>query len=738
MPLSGPCGPVQSFPSARIPPKINPLRHGYRLLELRGGAASRLWEVLARLVPATVFKIVGPYVHHTVGGFDSHALPLSFLQRMVGTSVKQQHQFLDVVDCETARERFEAAVAAERLESERVPLAQAWGRVLAEDIVAGVDVPGFDRSDFDGFAVCADDLTGADEESPRYLHLLPETAAAGRVPQGEVQSGWAMPIATGGIVPRGADAVVMVEDTEVSGDRLAVRRAVPPGFGITFAGTDISQGERVLLEGTILTSRETAVLAAVGLATVPVVRRPRIGLLSTGDEIVAPGSERPVGAVFDSNQRVLADALRESGAEPVELGIVPDQREALRTAVAKGLKTCDGLLLSGGTSKGAGDISYEVVRELGEICAHGVAIKPGKPICLASTRGKPLVVLPGFPTSAIFTFHEFVAPVIRRMAGRTDPKWGQVEAELAVPVRSQMGRREYLLVSLVKARKADRHELVAFPLGKGSGSVTTFSHADGFVAVDRHCELVDAGESVTVRLLSSELPLADLVVVGSHCVGLDWILSQLHRRGVTVRFLAVGSWGGLEALKQGRCDVAGMHLFDPKTETYNRPFLTDELVVLGGYQRCQGIVFRQDDPRLAGADASEICRRVREDASLRMVNRNASSGTRVLIDRLLEGRRPAGYGLQPRTHHAVAAAVAQGRADWGVAIEWVARERGLGFCPLQEETYELVGHVETVERPSVVALRSWLAEEETARELGRFGFRLREAEPVGAPQQGAG
>ncbi len=654
--------------------------------------------------------------------------------------MKEQQQFLDVVDCETARARFAAALSTPPLSAEEIELTEALGRVLAEDVVSAVDVPGFDRSNFDGFAVVAQDVEGADEEQPCRLTLLEETAAAGEVPRGEVRPGTAMPISTGGVLPRGADAVVMIEDTRLEGGHLAVQRPVAAGFGIAFAGTDIAAGECVLLRGTRLSSRDTAVLAAVGCSRVRVIRRPRIGVLSTGDEIVSPGAPLKTGQIYDSNQRVIADAIRELGGDAIELGIVADDEAALRAAVQRGLEECDGVLLSGGTSKGAGDVSYRVVEELGEVCAHGVAIKPGKPICLGVSQGKPLVVLPGFPTSAVFTFHEFVGPVLRRMAGLpVAVERAEIEAELAVPVRSQIGRREYLLVSLIEANGSEAAAFsagagrptlpAAYPLGKGSGSVTTFSHADGFVTIDQRCELLGAGERVSVRLLASGSKPAELVVIGSHCVGLDWLLSQVSRRDVGVKFLAVGSLAGLEAIKQGRCDLTAIHLLDAATGRYNTPFLSDELLRIGGYQRVQGIVFRGADERFVGRDRDEIRAHVVSEGALRMVNRNAGSGTRILIDQWLAGARPHGYAVQPRTHHAVVAAVAQGRADWGVAVEWVARRAGLGFCPLQDESYDFVARRAEMGGKGLNCFREVLADGEAKEALRGFGFHF-ESEPL--------
>jgi len=633
-----------------------------------------------------------------------------------------QEQFLEVIDRDEAERRFRAALKLEPLGAETVGLEDALDRVLAEDVISQVDVPSFDRSNYDGYAVRAADTFGAREEQPRRLKLLDEVIPTGHVPQGEVGPGEAMTIATGGMLPRGADAVVMVEHTDVEGGELVVTRAVTPGFGVSFAGTDIAAGETVLRAGELLTSRETGVLAAIGRHRVKVWRRPVVAVISTGDELLPPGEPMRPGLVYDSNARILADAVRELGAQPLPMGIVRDSLEELRSRLREALGRADVVLLSGGTSKGAGDLSYRAVSELRSpgIVAHGVALKPGKPICLAASEGKPVVILPGFPTSAIFTFHEFVAPVVLALGGRPTEPPATLGARLAVKVNSEIGRTEYLLVGLAEGEQG----LSAWPMGKGSGSVTTFSRADGFVTISRHTELLEAGSPVTVQLLGGKLRPPDLVVIGSHCVGLDYLLSRLQRRGLRSRFLAVGSSAGLEAAKRNECDLAGIHLMDPDSGRYNRPFLTDQLELIEGYGRLQGVVYRPGDERFEGLKAEEAIRRVKDLPECLMVNRNRGSGTRVLIDRLLGGSQPPGYAVQARSHHAVAAAVAQGRADWGVAIEWVARHAGLGFLPLAEERFDFVVPKARCNRPAVKAFRALLEEPEVRAHLSGLGFRL--------------
>src|SRR6185295_7224018 len=359
---------------------------------------------------------------------------------------------------------------------------------------AAVDVPGFDRSNVDGFALQASATFGAGEEDLRRVALNSEVLTPGVVPVQGVGPGRATVIATGAMLPRGADAVVMVEHTELGADA--------DGTRVAEINRAVTAGETVLRAGQVLTSREIGVLAAIGSAQIRVCRRPRVAILSTGDEIVSPGAPLPLGAIYDSNAAIIGAAVAELGGEPVQLGVVRDDEGALAAALTRALEH-DVVLLSGGTSKGAGDLSYRVASRLGDpgIVAHGVALKPGKPICLAVSHGKPVVILPGFPTSAIFTFHEFVAPVIRAFAGLPTERRETLTATLPMRVNSERGRTEYLLVGLVESDG----KLSAYPMGKGSGSVTTFSGADGFITIDQHTEIVDRGAAVEVQLLAHGL-----------------------------------------------------------------------------------------------------------------------------------------------------------------------------------------------------------------------------------------
>lgn len=639
----------------------------------------------------------------------------------------RQEQFLDVVDRDEAEARFRRHVPLRPLGAESVALGHALGRVLSEDVVAVCDVPGFDRSLMDGFAVRAADTAGASNEAPRLLRLNAELLTPGIVPQEEVEAGTATVVATGGMIPRGADAVVMVEHTEVAeglaAPTIEVRRAVAPGQYTAAAGSDIARGETVMRAGQLLTSREIGVLAAIGRCEIPVWRKPRVAIFSTGDELVTPGAPMRTGGVYDSNQFILAAAVEELGGVAVPLGIAPDNEAALSALLQQALEY-DMALLSGGTSKGAGDIAYRVVSRLEApgVVVHGAALKPGKPICLAVTHGKPVVILPGFPTSAIFTFHEFVAPLIRAFAGLGPEQRASLTATLPMRVSSERGRTEYVMVSLVQAEGGG---LLAYPTSKGSGAVTAFGHADGFFSIGSQAEALDEGTEVEVTLIGARHKPADLVVIGSNCVGLEAMLGRLIQQGLTVKSLNVGSTGGLVAARRGECDIAAMHLMDPESGEYNRPYLTGELELVKGYGRLQGIVFRAGDRRFEGCAPEAAVAAIAGDAACLMINRNPGSGTRILIDRLLAGGRPAGYSNQAKTHNAVAVAIAQGRADWGVAIETVAQQYGLGFLPMQPEEYDFIIPKSRLERAPVRRFLELLRDKTTRAELGRLGFSFR-------------
>jgi molybdenum cofactor synthesis domain-containing protein len=634
----------------------------------------------------------------------------------------EQDQFLTILSREDALARFEAELFPRSIATKRQLLADALGQALADDVVSPIDVPPFDRSNVDGFAVRSADLASAGEATPVRIGLNDEIIACGTAPMQSVSSGTATSIATGGPVPRGADAIVMVEHTQPVGDSaIEIRRAASPGQYVSYAGSDIARGETLLRAGTVIGSREIGMLAACGIAEVSVARRPRVAVISTGDELVQPGLPLRPAAIYDTNGAIVTSAIGENGGDPVFLGAIPDVERELESVMRNALDNYDMLVLSGGTSKGTGDVSHRIISRLGKpgIIAHGVALKPGKPLCLAVCNGKPVVILPGFPTSAMFTFHDMIVPVLRRMAGLPPRSDAKVTAKIPVRIASEMGRTEFVMVSLVEGADG----LIAYPSGKGSGAITSFAQADGFLRIDALANQISAGTESEVTLFTPHVRVPDLVIVGSHCTGLDLVTAPLARASLLVRSISIGSLGGLAAARRGECDLAPIHLFDEATESYNAPFLVDGLEMVPGWRRMQGIVFRAGDVRFEGLSAQDAVQAALADPTCIMVNRNQGAGTRILIDRLLGAARPDGYWNQPRSHNAVAAAVAQNRADWGMTIAPVAHAARLGFIPLAEEHYDFALVTARKQRPAVQAFLAALESEESRTALERAGFR---------------
>ncbi|HOE35544.1 MAG: molybdopterin molybdotransferase MoeA [Chloroflexi bacterium] len=379
-----------------------------------------------------------------------------------------------------------------RMPAESVLLAEAGGRALAEDVLAREFVPDFDRSTVDGYALRSQDVFGCSESIPALLTLI-GSARMGEHTAFSLSAGQCVYVPTGAEIPAGADTVVMLEDAEVLDDGLiAVYKAAPPGANLIFRGDDVRPGDVLLTAGTRLTTAHIGSLAAMGYTAVSVRRQPRAAVISTGDELVPAGEDLPLGKIRDVNAPMLAQAVLEAGGRADFLGIIPDRIEEVRAALKSALADHDLVLLSGGTSVGEKDAVPQVLSEQGELLAHGLAVKPGKPTLFGSAQGKPVFGLPGNPVAAYFIFHLLVRPLLASMLG-TDLEDRRVRVPVARAVPSNHGREEYVPVALRDGE--------AQPIPSKSGLITTLARADGYIAIPRDKEGLRQGELVEVTLL---------------------------------------------------------------------------------------------------------------------------------------------------------------------------------------------------------------------------------------------
>jgi len=385
-----------------------------------------------------------------------------------------------------------AASIAPPVKKEHVPVEQSAGRVLAEDIVTDSDIPGFDRSIVDGFAVMAADTIGAGDAVPAILRCAGTVTMGSPDPEHKVTHGTCIYIPTGGVLPQGADAVVMMENTEEAADTILIRRPVSPGENMLLRDEDFQQGETVLSAGRKLTPQDTGVLAACGCASVPVAKKPVVGIISTGNELVPVSSRPGPGQVRDANASMLAAYLCEYGCIPRSYGIVRDERESFEAAITHALPECDVLLLSGGSSKDDRDVTAAVIASSGEVLVHGIAIAPGKPTIIGRIGEKPVFGLPGHPAAAFVVLIAIVCPLIDRMLGLIKPMFRTTAAVLGESIPSQKGREEYVRVQLADG--------IAIPVFGKSGLLHTLIRSDGLIRIPSVCEGLEKGSCVEVIL----------------------------------------------------------------------------------------------------------------------------------------------------------------------------------------------------------------------------------------------
>lgn len=588
-------------------------------------------------------------------------------------------EYLTNVPLEQARREYLELLEHQGFEPQTqvIPVYESCGRVTAEAVYAHICAPHYTASAMDGVAVCARDTFGATETTPVTLH--PEQFTV---------------LDTGDPVPEGRDAVIMVEDLVKNEDgSITIHAAAAPWQHIRQIGEDVCAGEMILPGHMTVTPAAIGAMIAGGVLELRVIRRPVVGIIPTGDEIIPPCTDPRPGDILEFNGSIFSAMVRQWGAEPVVYPIVPDDFNRIKAMVEKASDQCDMVILNAGSSAGREDFSAQVIRQLGQVLYHGIAIKPGKPAILGC-RGKTAILgVPGYPVSGIIVIEQFLKPLIEHWLKTAAQPEHYAQATLTRPVVSGLKYQEFVRVRM----GAVGGRLMASPLSRGSGVVSSFMKADGILEVPQGLEGYEAGEEVTLRLLSPMEKLRNtLVVIGSHDPLLDELADMLHLGDPRLYMSSshVGSMGGIMAIRRGEAHMAGCHLLDTADGTYNRSFIRKyfpkgDVKLVSCVGRQQGLMVARGNP-LNICGFADISRQ-----GIRYVNRQKGSGTRILTDYLcsrekVEPSDVYGYTREELTHTSVAAQIACGSADVGMGIYSAAKLYDLDFIPICIEEYDLI------------------------------------------------
>ena len=627
------------------------------------------------------------------------------------------------------RKSLEAANRWAPLAREEIELKDALARITAEPVFAGISSPHYHAAAMDGYALRAMSTSHATDRAPVRLELGAEAEY----------------VDTGDPLPAWADAVIPIEEVEPVGEAhesrtpeaIRIFNSVPPWSHVRSVGEDMVTTEMVLPAGHCLRPVDLGAIAGCGHSTVTVWRKPRVAILPTGSELVTPGEPVRAGDVVEFNSTILAAQVEAWGGEGVVLPYVVDDRAEIEKRVSSAADNVDLMLLIAGSSAGSEDYSAVVIEALGEVLIHGIAVRPGHPVILgmlsveSDDQGQiPVVGVPGYPVSATLTGEIFVEPLLSQWTGRHPYQASIVSAKMTKKVHSSLGDLEYLRVALGIVGE----DMIAAPLSRGAGVISSLVRADGIVKIPAGVQGIHAGDLVDVHLYRPMEEIErSLLVIGSHDLTIDLIAQYIARDGIRISSANLGSIGGLIALSRREAHIAGSHLLDSDTGEYNLSYIRNYLpetpvCVIGFVLREQGLIVAPGNPQ----DIHSLEDLTREDVSF--VNRQRGAGTRILLDHHLEllgidSDQVKGYEHEEFTHLNVAAAVASGRSDCGLGIRAAAPALGMDFIPLFEESYDLVIPMEHVGNPMVKSLLALLHDDSFRSTVSALpGYRI---DPMG-------
>ena len=623
----------------------------------------------------------------------------------------KRNLYLTTTPVEEARDIYmEALGDAIKPSAETIRVIDALGRVTSEAVYAKYSSPLYNSAAMDGIAVISSRTAGASDASPLTLK------------EGEDYK----IVDTGDPIRKPFDAVIMAEDTQETEGGMIIRASAPAWQHVRPVGEDIVAGEMILTRCHRIRPIDIGVLLSGGVMEISVFARPKVGIIPTGTEIVEPYEDPQEGDIIESNSRMFEAMVRENGGVPVRYDIVPDDYEAIKERVLKALEENDMVIVNAGSSAGTEDYTVHILRDIGEVFIHGVAMKPGKPVILAKACGKPVIGIPGYPVSAYLAVESFVYPLLRSFTGMKEPGGREIEAVLSRRLVSSLKHREYVRVRV--GRVAGRY--VCAPLARGAGAAMSMVRADGFCVIPQESEGSEAGEAVSVRLFGSAEDIdRTIVCTGSHDILLDVISDMMsgEDEGVRLSSTHVGSLGGLMALRRGETHITPTHLLDEETGVYNESYIKslfpdEEMLLVKGVGRIQGLMVAAGNPlNIKG---------IEDLTRVRYINRQRGAGTRVLLDYKLKqaGIDPSeveGYDAEAATHMAAAAQVAGGEADCGMGVYSAAHAMGLDFIPVGKEEYDFAMRPETLEMPEIKSFLRLLVSDpfkDKLNELGGYSF----------------
>lgn len=618
-----------------------------------------------------------------------------------------KHNYLDNIPLEEAKAKFFSLLKSDfSHKTEKIPTTQAVGRVLSEAVYAKICCPHYNASAMDGIAVKAKDTYSASENTPVILTDDMYTA-----------------VDTGDAIPDDRDAVIMVEDISFENDgKVKIIASVHPFQNVRQIGEDICMGDMIAPSFAEVTPSLCGAILAGGITEVTVINKPTVGIIPTGDEIVSPTDNPEKGQIIEFNSSIFSGMLKEWGADSKVYPIIPDKKELLTEAVRDACENCDAVLVLAGSSAGRDDYTCDIIKALGEVCVHGVAIKPGKPAVLGKIGSTPVVGLPGYPVSAIVVMREIVRDLIAYISHKRIKPEEKITALLGKRIISSLKYCEYVRVTLGKIGET----YVAVPLPRGAGIVTSFSKADGIIVVPQNCEGIEQGERVQVILVNDNKDIENsIIVTGSHDPIIDEINDLLKVKGYpySVSSSHVGSMGALNAVRLNQAHLGGTHLLDTQTGRYNesyvKKFLSDEKsTLIKGIGRIQGLIVEKGNPKNIRTFADIV--------GHRYANRQLGSGTRILFDYLLNKHNISkdeidGYRNEEFTHTAVAAQVAGGNADCGLGIYSAAQMYGLDFIEITVEEYDFIVNNSFINTPMYNAFMEVFRSEELKERMLKMG-----------------